>query len=82
MAVDRTISFEIRRIADPLVTDINYVPDCVVVLWEGAQLLLAKVKDADGQDWYICIFGLRPGLLKNYFLIPNMLKNSFTFVST
>ncbi len=36
-----------------LVTEINYVPYCVVVLWEGPQLLLAKVKDADGQDWYI-----------------------------
>ncbi len=24
----------------------------MVALWEGPQLLLAKVKDADGQDWY------------------------------
>ena len=28
----------------------NYVLDCVVALWEGPQLLLAKVKDAHGQD--------------------------------
>ncbi len=42
-----------RKIADSWVTEINYVPDCVVALWEGPQLLLAKVKDADGQDWYI-----------------------------
>ncbi len=27
--------------------------DCLVALWEGTQLLHAKVKDADGQDWYI-----------------------------
>ncbi len=33
------------------------MPDCVVALWEGPQLLLAKVKDADGHDWYI--FGYR-----------------------
>ena len=26
---------------------------CQVLLWEGPQLYLAKVKDADGQDWYI-----------------------------
>ena len=26
---------------------------CVVPLWEGPQLLLAKVTDAGGQDWYI-----------------------------
>ena len=32
---------------------VNIVCDCVVALWEGPQLLLAKVKDADGQDWYI-----------------------------
>ncbi len=25
----------------------------MVALWEGPQLLLAKVKDAEGQDWYI-----------------------------
>ncbi len=46
-----------RVIADLRVTEvINYAcygPDCVMVLWEGPQLLLAKVKDADGQDWYI-----------------------------
>ncbi len=42
-----------RRIADSWVTKINYVPYCVVALWEGPQLLLAKVKDADEQDWYI-----------------------------
>ncbi len=42
-----------RRIADSLVTEINYWPDCVVALWEGPQLLLAKVKDAGRQDWYI-----------------------------
>ena len=53
MTVDRTISFGMRRIADSWVTEINYVSDCVVALWEGPQLLLAKVKDADGQDWYI-----------------------------
>ena len=53
MTVDRTISFEIRTIADSWVTEINYVPEWVVALWEGPQLLLAKVKDADGQDWYI-----------------------------
>ncbi len=35
-------------------TEINYVPDCMVASWEGPQLLLAKVKNADGQDWYIC----------------------------
>ncbi len=35
------------------VTEINYVADCVLALWEGPQLLRAKVKDADGQDWYI-----------------------------
>ena len=34
---------------------LNYGPDCVVALWEGPQLLLAKVKDADRQDWYIYI---------------------------
>ncbi len=33
----------------------SYVADCVVAVWEGPQLLLAKVKDADGQDWYIYI---------------------------
>ncbi len=38
----------IKRIADSWLTEINYVPDCVAVLWEGPQ-----VKDADGQDWYI-----------------------------
>ncbi len=53
MTVDRTISFEMRRIADSWATEINYLPDCVVALWEGPQLLLAKVKDANGQDWYI-----------------------------
>ncbi len=42
-----------RRLADSWVTEINYGPDCVVALWEGPQLLLAKVKDADRQDWYI-----------------------------
>ena len=56
MTVDRTISFEMKRIADSRLTEINYVPDCVMALWEGPQLLLAKVKDADGQDWYISIF--------------------------
>ncbi len=53
MTIDRTVSFEIRRIADSQLTEINYVPDCVVPLWEGPQLLLAKVKDANEQDWYI-----------------------------
>ncbi len=32
------------------------LPDCVVALWEGPQLLLAKVKDADRQDWYIYLY--------------------------
>ncbi len=50
---NRTISFEMKRIADSWVTEINYVPDCMVELWEGPQLLLAKVTGADGQDWYI-----------------------------
>ncbi len=58
MTVDRTISFLVIRIADSWVIEINYVPDCVQwyyrsQLWEGPQLLLAKVKDANGQDWYI-----------------------------
>ena len=53
MTVDRTISYQMRRIADSWVTEINYWPDCVVALWEGPQHLLAKVKDADRQDWYI-----------------------------
>ncbi len=52
MTLDRTISLEMRRIADSWVTEINY---CVAALWEGPQVLLAKVKDADGQDWYISI---------------------------
>ncbi len=56
MTVDRTISFELRRIADLWVTEISYVPEWVVALWEGPQLLPAKVKDADGQDWYISLF--------------------------
>ncbi len=30
------------------------VPKCLLALWEGPQLLLAKVKDANRQDWYIC----------------------------
>ncbi len=42
-----------RRIADSWVNEINYGPDYAVAIWEGPQLLLAKVKDADGQDWYI-----------------------------
>ncbi len=29
------------------------MPDYLVALWEGPQLLLAKDKDVDGQDWYI-----------------------------
>ncbi len=61
MTVDRTIRYQMRRIAESGVTEINYVPDCVVALWEGPQLLLAKVKDADGQDWYIlalCLSGI------------------------
>ncbi len=53
MTVDRTITFQMRRIPGSWLTEIDYVPDCVVALWEGPQLLLAKVKDADGQDWYI-----------------------------
>ena len=59
MTVDRTISFGMRRIADSWLTEINYVPDCVLALiinhalWEGPQILLAKAKDANGQDWYI-----------------------------
>ncbi len=32
------------------------MPQCLLALWEGLQLLLAKVKDANGQDWYICMF--------------------------
>ncbi len=48
-----------RRLADSWVTEINYGPDCVVALWEGPQLLLAKVKDADRQDWYIFIGNLK-----------------------
>ncbi len=32
--------------------EINCVPDCEVALWEGPRLC-AKVKDANGQDWYI-----------------------------
>ena len=51
-----------RRIADSWVTEINYVPDCVVALWEGPQLLLAKVKDANGQDWYIFQYRLSADL--------------------
>ncbi len=47
-----------RGIADSGVNEINYVLDCVVELWEGPQLLLAKVKDANGQDWYISIQNL------------------------
>ncbi len=35
---------------------INYGLDCVVTLWEGPQLLLAKVKDAIGR---IGIFNFR-----------------------
>ncbi len=44
---------EMIRLADSWVTEINYVPNRVVALWEGPQLLFAKVKDADEQDWYI-----------------------------
>ena len=29
------------------------LPDCMVPLWQGPQLLLANVKDVDGQDWFI-----------------------------
>ncbi len=54
MTVDKTISFEMKRIADLWVNEINYVPDCMVALREGPELLLAKVKDAERQDWYIC----------------------------
>ena len=43
------------RIADSWIIEINCVPDCKVALWEGPQLLLAKVKDADEQDWYISV---------------------------
>ncbi len=43
-----------RRIVDWWVIEIiNYGTDCVMALSEGPQLLLAKVKDADGQDGYI-----------------------------
>ena len=50
MTVDKTISFKMGTITR------DYVPDFVVALWEGPQLLLAKVKNADGQDWYIYSF--------------------------
>ncbi len=29
------------------------MPKCLLALWVGPQLLLAKVKDANRQDWYI-----------------------------
>ncbi len=29
-----------------VITEINYVQDCVVAIWEGPL-------DGDGQDWYI-----------------------------
>ena len=53
MTVDRTVSFQIRRITDSWVTEITNVPYCVAALWEGPKPLLAKVKNAVGQDWYI-----------------------------
>ncbi len=56
MTADRTINFEMGKMAESWVTQINHVPDCSLAIWEGPQLLLAKVKDADGQDWYISMY--------------------------
>ena len=47
-----------RLLAASWINEINYVPDCVVALWEGPRLLLAKVKNANGQNWYILFYFL------------------------
>ncbi len=41
MTIDRTISFTMRRIAGSWITEINYVPDCVVALYMGGATTFA-----------------------------------------
>ena len=56
------------------------MPDCVVSLWEGAQLLLAKVKDADRWDWYILSMVVRVYTITSLTVLDSWMGNALNIV--